>query len=475
MAEYTSNKPGFGQQITGKIIIQATVRNLTNLLIASGNDEHFDFEVILDSHGKPFIPGSSFAGMIRAFFEEHIDMDAPDISMHADYLWGSRDTSQKTGFQSHLIIDDLFLSSDIMVNTGFRDGVSINQTTAVADNKYDYEFVYPGASFKCRMELTIRKNCNVELLKKMLGFIIQAGKSEQYFQGAFTSQSFGQTQWEDTKVYAFDFANTKDNHADAWFAYLETAGVPGNSSSLFEHCRLSLTYKEKDLPELEVPSTVTFRTVFQLSSPLIIGSTLYPDTGATKKPIQKTHLVNEKNIPVVTAKSIRGAMRHRAIKIMNTLGIEETSLINPLFGFVDKTKAEGIVNGIKGKLRTQEAEINNSKKQAQTRIKICRMTASTIDGALLTDETLCSGEFELVFHIRDYKFQEVKLMLHILRDMITGDLPVGGGKTIGRGILAGKSLRVNEGDITRITWNEGEPVEITDDEWKTELSKAINA
>ena len=69
-----------------------------------------------------------------------------------------------------------------------------------------------------------------------------------------------------------------------------------------------------------------------------------------------------------------------------------------------------------------------------------RFTGSTIDGALMETEPVWSktGEnFILRLRIDNYKNHEATLLLHLLKDLWTGDLPIGGEKSIGRGVLKG--------------------------------------
>ena len=55
--------------------------------------------------------------------------------------------------------------------------------------------------------------------------------------------------------------------------------------------------------------------------------------------------------------------------------------------------------------------------------------------------------------VNNYEDYEAGLMLLVLKDLWTGDLPIGGEKAIGRGVLTGKKAS--------ISWN-GEKIEFED-------------
>jgi CRISPR/Cas system CSM-associated protein Csm3 (group 7 of RAMP superfamily) len=151
--------------------------------------------------------------------------------------------------------------------------------------------------------------------------------------------------------------------------------------------------------------------------------------------------------PVLPGTSIKGAIRARAERIVKTLGKSE-SIIKDLFGDVDEKSKEAK----KGKITVEETIIDGYPEEVQTRIKIDRFTGGAIEGALLETKPLFSQKngktINLKITIRDYKDYEAGLMLLVLKDLWTGDLPIGGEKAIGRGVL--------EGRHAEIKWDDGE-------------------
>lgn len=442
------------ERIIGKIVLQAQIENKTNLLISSGSDEQFDFEVVRDADNKPFIPGSSFAGMLRSYFEKQIDLTFSGYKTQSDYFWGTRNAKETHTYQSHIIIDDLFMSNN--TETSSRDGVSIDYATGVADNKYDYEFVPPGASFTMNMEITLREGCDVELIKSFVKFIVEEGEKQKYFQGAFSTHNFGMLEWKHTKVYFFDFKNKPKGDDNQWFKFLD------KELTVEEIKDFLLPAEAIPLPEKNktIRNDLTINATFTIKNNLIIGSPNFDIDTHT----DKTHLLAGKE-PVITGKSVRGALRHRSSKILKTISPGTTvEYIDSLFGFVDKERNKAKP----GRIKAKDVEISATKNHQQNRIKICRLTGKVIEGALMTEQMITRGTFNLVFTVQNYEATDLFILLQSLKDMVQQDLPVGGNKTIGRGILIGEELVIKD-DEKEIKWEKGSNKVKYPKEWETIL------
>jgi CRISPR/Cas system CSM-associated protein Csm3 (group 7 of RAMP superfamily) len=159
--------------------------------------------------------------------------------------------------------------------------------------------------------------------------------------------------------------------------------------------------------------------------------------------------------PVLPGTSVAGAIRHRALRIANTLAGKKfeagvQNFIGNLFG------PEMDSPGNK-ELRKQNADKSGEKKAeprasrvvineelirggeplVQTRIKIDRFTGGTIEGALLEEAPHFGGGVKMQLRLRNPADAEVGLLLLVLKDLWLGDLPLGGESSIGRGRLRG--------------------------------------
>ncbi|MGB5024995.1 MAG: RAMP superfamily CRISPR-associated protein, partial [Saprospiraceae bacterium] len=182
---------------------------------------------------------------------------------------------------------------------------------------------------------------------------------------------------------------------------------------------------------------------FTIKNSLIIGSTFIDDKVDKNKSPDKTHLKDSKGIPLLTGKSIKGAIRHRALKILNTIGKSNTlNIIDDLFGNVNEEskKIE------RSRIKSFESKIKNAEQdQLQPRIKIDRFTQGTIDSALMKSQPLWHKAeiVEITLEIENCRQEEAGLLLLVMSDLMNEDLPIGGEKAIGRGVLTGIALNLN--------------------------------
>jgi CRISPR/Cas system CMR subunit Cmr4 (Cas7 group RAMP superfamily) len=159
-------------------------------------------------------------------------------------------------------------------------------------------------------------------------------------------------------------------------------------------------------------------------------------------------------MPVLTGKSIKGALRHRALKILKTLEVPDAE--KSLQGLMGWVEADGKSNAVKSRLRIEEVIMEGVEEGvSQNRIRIDRFTGGTMNGALFNSLPVWANEGEkhltLILTLPDdYKDWEATLLLHLLKDLWTEDLPIGGEKSIGRGILTGKRATItnNSGKIS---------------------------
>jgi hypothetical protein len=95
----------------------------------------------------------------------------------------------------------------------------------------------------------------------------------------------------------------------------------------------------------------------------------------------------------------------------------------------------------RSRLYADEAVLSGAgRHMKQTRIRVDRFTAAPVDGGLFHSAPIWKerdGKFTLNWRIREPKPCDIALLLHLLRDLWTGDLPIGGEKNVGRGVLSG--------------------------------------
>lgn len=409
----------YKERITGKILLVATLRNTSPLLLGSGLSDVADKEIIKLPNGTPYIPASALAGKLLRRFK---DAYGPADKTYRQF-WGIDEG--KSIFQSHIVLEDALLQGETY-HTTVRDGVKIEHQTNLAKDqgKYDYELLEVGHAFTFKAEITLRASFDADRFKKMAGTVLELLKKD-FRIGAHETSGFGEMERASANAYLFEFP--KDS--EKWFSYLGSNALPNV---------VALPYFEiKEKPLFKIEATFALKTTFLTSTYGVKSNE--PD----KTQLKRREIGNDKEMFILSGKALRGAIRHRGLRILNTIKVPDAdNKINALFGVVD----ENTQKAQKSKIRVREGVFEGAEKFAQTRIKIDRFTGGTISGALQEAEPLAKGTVKLTIEIPNYTNQEAALLLFILKDLWTADLPIGGDKNVGRGVLNGVSGKVKMGD-----------------------------
>lgn len=414
------NNNRYKDRITGKIILVATLRNETPLLIGRGGGDAVDIEVMRLPDGKPYIPGSSIAGCLKSF------LDGKD-----GYFWGKTGKGKEDLLQSHIRFEDLVPEKfSKEADLSMRDGVKIGHKTGTAEDKkkYDYQIVEPGLDFPFRAEITLRASMNDDV-NDFIARIKAALENPSFRIGANSNTGFGKLTCEGFQAYHFNFELPE--HADAWFEYLKSG---------------ARSIDPMEVKSIDIPSpkgSFSIRATFRLKSSLMIGA-----YGIESKEPDKSHLKSKGRF-VLPGKSIRGAIRHRALKIWNIWERPQEDF-EDLFGIVDDAKGKQKC----ARLRIEEFIFKEKEVEPmlQNRIRIDRFTGGVIAGALFNSEpvwTTGQEKIQLTFTIlKNATPEEKKLLLLLLKDLWLEDLAIGGEKNVGRGVLIGMEAKVYEdGDL----------------------------
>lgn len=440
--------------IIGKTIVKAKLELESPLIIGNGQNEFADVEVMKDKNGKPFIPATSLTGVLRHYFEGNIsDKNNPDF----ERFWGtSKKTSkaeeEKEEFQSSFICRDLH-TDDAKIR--IRDSVKIEPKTQTALDKakYDFEIIEKGAKFNLFWEVTLRKNNSKETYDRILAILIEALEKGTIPIGAKTNSGFGKCKLTNVQIFDFDFSSPKDV-----LKWLKQDFKDGKS--------------KLDVEPFQLQSNVfTIDAKFAVKNSIIIRS--YSE----KVDMPDAASLSSAGKFVLPGTSLKGAIRHRALKILNTLcpadllkvKIPERK-IEELFGTAGKDDET-----IKGRVRVEEKEINYIEPVLQNRIKIDRFTGGTIKTALFDSMPLWpkkddSESVEVSIKIFDYKPWEAGLMMQVLKDLWCEDLAVGGEKSIGRGVLNGLYARIKWKDKELVITPSEKGLNFSDESAASELN-----
>jgi CRISPR/Cas system CSM-associated protein Csm3 (group 7 of RAMP superfamily) len=164
---------------------------------------------------------------------------------------------------------------------------------------------------------------------------------------------------------------------------------------------------------------------------------------------------------IIPGSSIAGALRARATRILSLIA-PGSVLLEKIFGpaTIDNTKT-----GFASRLTVDDATITEATQLVQARVSIDRFTGGAYDGALFAEQPAFGGTTTLRLMLRcDNKLPAepaTGLLLLLLKDLWTGDLPLGGGISIGRGRLRGLSAVLTIFDGRTLTLSDAPDLGLT--------------
>jgi len=457
-----------------------------------------DMPLIFDEvSNEPLLPGTSIAGALRNYLRE-VEMDygisfpesenklgvEKERGLLSTKLFGGY-RGDDDGEQSPLIVHDALGKS-----AGFelRDGVKIDAETRTAEDqkKFDIQLLSAGTTFDLRFEFLLAKSADDEKLKQALATPLMGLANGEITLGARKSRGFGQVTVAKWNIRVYNLM--KPTGLKAWLAS-ETAWakdypLPGQAPIDLPSLVLQTDRRSKAhlTAEFNIDGTLLIRSGFG-------DSDMGPDTVH----IHSRHKDNKTPVPVIPGTSWAGILRHRALKISRTVSSDvkavdekgKTRQKKVNGEEVPLLKADVFTDGMFGpssiekgnkdtkasRISIKESMIEDSTSLVVTRVKIDRFTGGTYDGALFSEQPAIGKpetRLTLDLYLRNPSDPELGLLLLLLKDLWTGDLPIGGEAGIGRGRLQGKYAKLT---FNKHTW-EFIP---TDEENGVELKSSVGA
>ncbi|WP_339383810.1 MULTISPECIES: RAMP superfamily CRISPR-associated protein [unclassified Tychonema] len=424
--------------IAKRIIVRGTLILDTPTCLGSGDaDSPTDIALLRDSVSDcALLTGASIAGALRNYLREYqhgygVEEQKGD---RATTLFGGT-RRDPDGEQSPLIINDAISSTIPTVE--LRDGVEIEPITGTAKpgHKYDLELLAAGTKFSLSFELLVEKDKNSaeqQALINDLAWALQGLEKGKIGIGMKKRRGFGRCHVEEWQVWNFNLEDANDRNLWLKFEHWRTGFIP--IFNVYTLIKEGLTQAGLQVEESLEDKRDRFliHAEFKLVGSLLIRSG-QDSTGRAPDVVHLKSHRNDELKPVLSGTSLAGVLRHRAERIVNTLGGSST-LVNELFGFVEGKEAKS------SRLVVHEKVIKDATDLVQNRIAIDRFTGGAYHGALFDEQPIFGGEKTRVcieLELRNPNEYEIGLLLLLLKDLWTTDLPVGGESSIGRGRLKG--------------------------------------
>lgn len=453
MNETRKGKGRAERGVLERVIIKGILRLEKPARFGNGDVVGFtDMPLLRDSvTGKPLLTGASIAGALRNYlwqyergYGECENTKAKDKS-RAENLFGHLDDhndNDRASVQSWLFVEDAFGEAPSIASDGttserppsieLRDGVAIDARTRTAEDqkKFDVELLETGWIFKLQFELLLNES-NQQLLPA-LKISLQGLQNKEIGLGYRKRRGFGECSVSDWEVNHYHL--TEPNELVAW---LEKGNC--NHQGPADKIEALLT-GVLDLADQR--ETFTLDATFKLESSLLIRSS----SGGANAP-DAVHLRSRRGNgpkPILSGTSLAGAIRNQAYRILKTIKPEKieankTTLIDEMFGQRIKG-ADDVPTG--SRILVHETEIDGTTDLVQTRVKIDRFTGGAFPTALFSEQPAFGGggaRVKIHLTLQKPRDEEIGLLLLVLKDLWTSDLPLGGESSVGRGRLRGIS------------------------------------
>lgn len=415
-------------------------------------DGSADMTLLRQRDGTPLLPATSIAGALRSHLADRLGGYYTDEHPAVQRLFGWRGDGATDGPQSSAIVFDSRAESR---GAEIRDGVAIDSKKGVAAQnfKYDIEILPAGTCFPLRIDLLVPENGDAaslaccftsanpptleHALASLLGTAIEGFSDCHFAIGARRSRGMGRFTCSAISIRSFSLTSK-----EGWIEWvMQDHGNPvGGTNEPWPLAEMASVIDQRRRVVAEIDLSIDGELQIAGPSEEVNG----PDVG---------HLRSAGH-PVLPATSLAGAMRNRAMRIARVVRPGDAgSWVDRLFG-----PANGPLSHVPGgapdlhasRIRIAESQIVGYASVRPSRIQIDRFTQGVYAGALFDEEPLIRGTSNVRLEIRNAERGDTGLLLLVLKDLLSGDLTVGGNASIGRGAFRGKAKVTADGKTIAI-------------------------
>ena len=385
----------------------------SSLSIGSGIGEYTDKDIAVDRNGKPYIPATSIAGVMRSSFSDALKK----------YIFGSIENGADEGcvrFYDAVLCN----GSDYYIST--RDCVELSEKVAVDGAKFDFQTIEPGTSFVSFIEVhSVPESKSENSAKSSINAAGEIQTALNKFNtgelrlGSKTTRGYGRV-----SVSVGERVFEIPNDLSDWlsfdqYTYANWTTVDfGKYSSDIQYITL----------DLKNTAGITIR---EYTTDYAKNATL-PD-------YRQLSLHDNSGKAVIPGTSWAGAFRQRFAEFAKS-----SSDVDELFGYVKKGQTSEDDSVKKSAIVFSESILEGGTRKQLTRNSIDRFSAATKAGALYTEETYYGGTTALTISFpKGVPDDKLKILANVILDLHFGYLAIGGLTSVGRGVFEIERFRTN--------------------------------
>lgn len=460
-----------------RVFYRVRIRLVSPLSVGSGESDFTDSDILIGSDQKPYLPGTSIAGVLAHSCE------SDEIRQE---LFGD-DATDTDGKMSPVIVYDSEAEGEWSILK--RDNVGLGEYKETKTGaKFDYQIVDAGTHFNLLFEVNQAEKIGPEFEK----LISRLADNELAF-GHKTSRGFGRFCVEEVRKYEpktfAELGTFRPLKAESWDSvpvydgYRQAASAPDGidiTLNLKQRGGISIREYSADMASIDfetlhsngravIPGTSwagAFRSDM-IENLKILSGLNYEEASAVVGHLFGTNETEEKGM------IIRYLMTHSRLDYRQSEQIFESFGKNPADAaeqlrsllkngdevYSGMKKAADSKRGYRSSIVFEETALKGATDVHVDRVKIDRFTGGAADKAKFDEMVAYSGKGDLRIHIANARkaslseeeYQAlVGLVLLSVSDLSDGMLAVGGQTSIGRGLftVTGKTITRNGEVVT---------------------------
>lgn len=401
-----------------KYLVSASCTQPLHIGSASGDKEEV---LVHPTDGIPFIQASGILGALRQYYEQtHDEKQAEKLFGAKRFAAGSNsfDGASKVRLSDGVFCGEapiLELRPQVKIDpaTGTCSTAAVRGTNRKAGHKFNMEYIGAGAEFAFSIYLYDEdlQNDLEEVLSAVHKGYVQFGGQKSSGCGFMTLKGL--------KRKIFNMSDEEDRRK---WADEETLSDKEYSDILSEIKTPS-----------EAPAAYEIYVTGSTEGELLVKSIAVSDYG--KGAPDCMNIRNAAKEYIVPGSSFKGAVRSRMEKI--AAYIERDGVIQKTFGDNDISGNVVFYDTVVGNKE------DNDKAEIKNRIHIDKFTGGVMHGGLFNEKNISGNvAFQIAVNDRNNPDATCGLLLMALRDMALGIVSVGGGYSVGKGIIDVSSITV---------------------------------
>lgn len=427
--------PGGVRLVTARWTISAEMILESATHLGAGIGDVADMVLLRDAcTGRPLLPGTSIAGALRSHLADVLGgyRSAEDARI-ARLFGGSR--GDDLGAQSPLIVFDSVgtLPGDHAVE--IRDGVQIDGARGTAEDhkKFDLEVLPAGTRFPLRFDLVVPTAEDEREIVSHLVVALSGLCGGDVALGARRSRGLGAVRATNWRSVRHDLLSP-----EGWMAWLQsdwdgavTGGADG-TTDVREACERA----HAGLALL--PVSDRRRRLVVVAELTAVGGVLVRSAPTGPDAPDAVHL-RSAGRSILPGTGVSGVLRKQALRIARVVREEQDDAerwVERLFG----PRMEGVTSEADlhaSRLRVAESVLDEGTRVRPSRVRIDRFTQGVVPGALFDEEPEHGGHVRLRIELREPEPEDLGLLVLLLKDLLTGEVAVGGASAVGRGRFRG--------------------------------------